>query len=128
MIGIDAYRVPYVPWHLTTVEFFEEVRDHLTEDGVLTINVGRTKTDRRLVEAMTAHPAGRFPDGPHAGRAELVQYDSGRHPPADHRGQSARPTCAALPSDASSDAAAGTDRRDAIHCGPQWLLGDALHR
>jgi spermidine synthase len=53
MIGIDAYRVPYVPWHMTTVEFFEEVRDHLTGDGVLTINVGRTDTDRRLIEAMT---------------------------------------------------------------------------
>ncbi len=53
MIGIDAYRVPYVPWHLATVEFFEEVRDHLASDGVLIINVGRTRTDRRLVEAMT---------------------------------------------------------------------------
>jgi spermidine synthase len=53
MIGIDAYRVPYVPWHLTTVEFFEEARDHLAADGVLTINVGRTSSDRRLIEAMT---------------------------------------------------------------------------
>ncbi len=53
MIGIDAYRVPYVPWHLTTVEFFQEVRDHLAADGVLIINVGRTQSDRRLVEAMT---------------------------------------------------------------------------
>jgi len=53
MIGVDAYRVPYVPWHLTTVEFFTEVKDHLTDDGVLIINVGRTPSDRRLVEAMT---------------------------------------------------------------------------
>ncbi|MBN2306114.1 MAG: fused MFS/spermidine synthase [Anaerolineae bacterium] len=53
MIGIDAYRVPYVPWHLTTVEFFQEVDKHLTDDGVLAINVGRTSTDRRLIEAMT---------------------------------------------------------------------------
>lgn len=53
VIGIDAYRVPYVPWHLTTQEFFEEIRDHLTENGVVVINVGRTDTDRRLVEAMT---------------------------------------------------------------------------
>ncbi len=28
VIGIDAYRVPYVPWNLTTVEFFRDVRDH----------------------------------------------------------------------------------------------------
>jgi len=53
VVSIDAYRVPYVPWHLTTVEFFQGVRDHLAEDGVLIINVGRTSTDRRLVEAMT---------------------------------------------------------------------------
>ncbi len=54
IIGIDAYRPPYIPWHLTTVEFFEEVRAHLTDDGVAVINVGRTQTDRRLVDAMTA--------------------------------------------------------------------------
>lgn len=53
MIGIDAYRVPYVPWHLCTVEFFEEVRDHLTENGVMIINVGRTNSDRALIEALT---------------------------------------------------------------------------
>ncbi|MBX3065201.1 MAG: fused MFS/spermidine synthase [Anaerolineae bacterium] len=59
VIGIDAYRVPYVPWHLTTQEFFRIVRDHLTDRGVLAINVGRAvnttagSDDRRLVEAMT---------------------------------------------------------------------------
>lgn len=52
MIGVDAYRVPYVPWHLTTVEFFQEVRNHLADDGVLIINVGRTSSDRRLVEVL----------------------------------------------------------------------------
>jgi spermidine synthase len=59
VIAIDAYRVPYVPWHLTTLEFFREARDHLTPDGAVAINVGRTintrsgQQDRRLVEAMT---------------------------------------------------------------------------
>jgi len=53
VIGIDAYRPPYIPWHLTTVEFFQEVRDQLTDDGVMVINVGRTDTDRRLVDALT---------------------------------------------------------------------------
>ena len=38
---------------MTTVEFFEEVREHLSEDGVVAINVGRTNTDRRLVDALT---------------------------------------------------------------------------
>lgn len=54
VIGIDAYRPPYIPWHLTTVEFFREVRAHLTPTGVVAINVGRTDTDRRLVDALTA--------------------------------------------------------------------------
>jgi predicted membrane-bound spermidine synthase len=53
VIAVDAYRPPYIPWHLTTVEFFQEIRDHLTDDGVVAINVGRTDTDRRLVDAMT---------------------------------------------------------------------------
>jgi spermidine synthase len=62
VIAIDAYRPPYIPWHLTTVEFFQEVRDHLTEDGVVAINVGRTSTDRRLVDAMTRTLMEVFPD------------------------------------------------------------------
>lgn len=53
VIGVDAYRPPYIPWHLTTVEFFQEIYDKLTDDGVLVINVGRTNTDRRLVDALT---------------------------------------------------------------------------
>lgn len=54
VITLDAYKVPYIPWHLTTQEFFQEVRDQLAEDGVLAINVGRVPGDRRLVEAITA--------------------------------------------------------------------------
>ncbi len=54
VVILDAYRVPYIPWHLTTQEFFGEVRRRLTETGVLAVNVGRTPTDRRLVEALTA--------------------------------------------------------------------------
>ena len=54
VIGIDAYRLPYIPWHLTTREFFAQVRAHLTDDGVVVVNVGHTEDDFRLVEAMTA--------------------------------------------------------------------------
>lgn len=52
VIGVDAYRPPYIPWHLTTVEFFESVRRHLSEDGVLAINVGRSPDDRRLIDGL----------------------------------------------------------------------------
>ena len=51
-IGIDAYQQPYVPFQLTTVEFFREVRAHLTPHGVAVINAGRTCCDFRLVEAL----------------------------------------------------------------------------
>ena len=54
VITIDAYKVPYIPWHLTTREFFTEVQQHLDSDGVLAINVGRAPGDRRLVDAITA--------------------------------------------------------------------------
>lgn len=61
VIVLDAYRVPYIPWHLTTREFFAEARQHLTAHGALTVNVGRTPTDRRLVEALTATLLSVFP-------------------------------------------------------------------
>ncbi len=67
VVAIDAYRVPYVPWNLTTVEFFQDVRAHLTPNGVAAINVGRTVNtatglqDRRLIEAMTHTLAAVFP-------------------------------------------------------------------
>lgn len=54
VITIDAYKVPYIPWHLTTREFFQEVQAHLAADGVVAINVGRAPEDRTLIEAMTA--------------------------------------------------------------------------
>ena len=54
VITIDAYKVPYIPWHLTTTDFFAEVKAHLDENGVVAINVGRAPTDRTLIDAMTA--------------------------------------------------------------------------
>lgn len=54
VIAVDAYRPPYIPPHLTTQEFFSLVREHLTADGVVTINVARLPDDRRLVEGLSA--------------------------------------------------------------------------
>lgn len=54
LILVDAYRPPYIPFHLTTVEFFQLVRDHLAQDGVLAMNVGRTDRDYALVASMVA--------------------------------------------------------------------------
>lgn len=52
IICIDAYRPPYIPWHLTTREFFTIVRQHLEEEGVMVINVGRAPDDRRLIDGL----------------------------------------------------------------------------
>ena len=49
---------PLEPDH---AEFFQEARAHLTDDGVLVINVGRTFTDRRLIEAMAGTLESVFP-------------------------------------------------------------------
>jgi predicted membrane-bound spermidine synthase len=54
MIAVDAYRPPYIPFHLTTREFFQLAHDHLEDDGVLAINVGRTAFNYTLVDALAA--------------------------------------------------------------------------
>ena len=61
MIAIDAYRPPYIPAHLTTVEFFQTVKDHLTDNGVAAVNVGRSLTDRRLIDGMASTLEAVFP-------------------------------------------------------------------
>jgi predicted membrane-bound spermidine synthase len=62
LIGVDAYKQPYIPFQLTTREFFEEVSGQLTNDGVAVINVGRTKTDYRLVDAISSTMRDVFPN------------------------------------------------------------------
>src|SRR5437762_188438 len=52
VIVMDAYRQPYIPFHLTTREFFSGVRDHLAPGGVAVVNAGRTASDYRLVDAL----------------------------------------------------------------------------
>jgi predicted membrane-bound spermidine synthase len=54
MIAIDAYQQPYIPFQLTTKEFFQLTRQHLTPHGVVAINTGRAGNDFRLVDALAA--------------------------------------------------------------------------
>jgi spermidine synthase len=61
IISVDAYRPPYIPWHLTTQEFFTSVYEHLTPQGVLVINVGRAPGDRRVVNALATTIRSVFP-------------------------------------------------------------------
>ena len=61
LIGVDAYRQPYIPFQLTSREFFQDVSAHLRPGGVAVVNAGRTHTDFRLVEALAATMRDVFP-------------------------------------------------------------------
>ncbi len=61
LIGVDAYRQPYIPFQLTSREFFQEVSAHLRPAGVVVVNAGRTTTDYRLVDALGATMRDVFP-------------------------------------------------------------------
>ncbi len=62
VIGMDAYHQPYIPFHLTTVEFFTEARAHLTERGVVVVNAGRPPGgDDRLENALASTMLAVFP-------------------------------------------------------------------
>ena len=58
---MDAYRPPYIPWHMTTREFFQAAYDHLSERGALVINVGRAPNDRSLIDGLATTIAAVFP-------------------------------------------------------------------
>jgi spermidine synthase len=60
LIIVDAYRLPYIPFQLSTSEFFGLVRSRLTEKGVVAVNVGRTESDYRMVEAIAATMGAHF--------------------------------------------------------------------
>lgn len=51
VVAIDAFQQPYIPFQLTTREFFEEIRAHLSPNGVIVLNTGHTSHDYRLVQA-----------------------------------------------------------------------------
>ena len=61
IIAIDAYRPPYIPAHMTTLEFFTICASHLTDTGVLTLNVGSTPGDRRLIDGLATTMSQIFP-------------------------------------------------------------------
>jgi spermidine synthase len=50
VVAIDAFQQPYIPFQLTTREFFSEIRAHMLPDGVVALNTGHTAHDYRLVQ------------------------------------------------------------------------------
>ena len=60
-IVVDAYRQPYIPFHLATQEFFQQVHDRLTPNGVVAINVGTPPGDDEVVRSIGATMRTVFP-------------------------------------------------------------------
>jgi spermidine synthase len=53
-IFLDTYRQPYIPFYLTTKEFFALARDRLRPGGSVLINVGHPADSDRLEKVLTA--------------------------------------------------------------------------
>jgi spermidine synthase len=51
VVAIDAFQQPYIPFQLTTREFFSQIRSHLSPTGVVVLNTAHTTHDFRLVQA-----------------------------------------------------------------------------
>jgi spermidine synthase len=65
IIGMDAYRQPYIPFHLTTKEFFQLAKNRLTSQGTVVVNAGSPeiggKTDYRLAHQLANTMRAVFP-------------------------------------------------------------------
>ncbi len=60
-IMVDAYRQPYIPFYLTTREFFDLTRERLGEDGVTIVNVGHPEGGDELERVLGRTMAAVFP-------------------------------------------------------------------
>lgn len=61
VIIVDAYRQPYIPFYLTTEEFFELARERLAPGGVVIVNIGHPEANNDLETAVGRTMAEVFP-------------------------------------------------------------------
>ena len=61
VVAVDAFQQPYIPFQLTTREFFTSIRSHMSAQGVVAINTGHTTHDYRLVQAFVNTMSQVFP-------------------------------------------------------------------
>ncbi|PZR65877.1 MAG: spermine synthase [Solirubrobacterales bacterium] len=61
LIEVDAYRQPYIPFYLTTREFFAATRAHLAPGGVVVVNVGHPQGSDDLERVLSATMRAVFP-------------------------------------------------------------------
>jgi hypothetical protein len=58
---VDAYRQPYIPFYLTTREFFELARERLGLGGITIVNVGHPEGSDELERVLGRTMAAVFP-------------------------------------------------------------------
>jgi hypothetical protein len=54
VVAIDAYRQPYIPFYLSTREFFELCRARLAPGGAIVINIGHPEGQVELEKVLAA--------------------------------------------------------------------------
>ena len=102
-IFLDTYRQPYIPFYLSTHEFFELVRDRLAPGGSVIVNLGHPEGHDELEKVLTAtmgerlrprrarpdqadqHAADRLADHAHGGRPPRGAAPAGGAAPARAR-------------------------------------------
>jgi spermidine synthase len=83
IILIDAYRGPFVPFHLLTKEFYQLVKDHLAEGGVVAQNIEPSTMlfDSAVKTINSVFPQVDFYRAD--GNIVTVAYDGSEHKPED---------------------------------------------
>ena len=80
LIMVDAYQDITIPFQMSTSEFFTLVRDHLTDDGVMVVNMNMRSDDMDTINSYLADTISSvFPcvytvDVPHATNRELFAF------------------------------------------------------
>ena len=52
VVAVDAFQQPYMPFQLTTTEFYSDIKQHLSQQGVVVIKTGHCGPDHRLMDAL----------------------------------------------------------------------------
>jgi spermidine synthase len=73
VIMVDAYRQPYIPFYLTTEEFFELVRERLEPGGVVIVNAGHPEGSTQLEKMLAAGLRTAFP---HVARDPITEFNT----------------------------------------------------
>ena len=110
-IFVDAYRQPYIPFYLTTREFFRLARSRLEPGGVVIVNAGHPEGSDELERVLASGVAAALP---HVARHPITRFSTllvgGLSPPSSRR---LRAAAAGVPADLRpvlAQAAAGLEK------------------